>query len=88
MSGPADGTPEGRAPEPRRRGERLVGILVAGAVTLNFPFIDIARKAAPIAGIPTLYVYLFSVWALLIGAAAIILRARRPPPPPGGRTEP
>jgi hypothetical protein len=84
MTGPADGAPEGRAgggrpPGPRRRVERLVAVLVAAVVTLNFPFIDIARKAAPVAGIPALYVYLFSVWALVIGAAAFILRGRPEP---------
>lgn len=67
--------------EPRRRGERLVALLIAGAVLLNFPLLSLLRGRDLVAGVPALYVYLFLVWALLPGATALVLRER--PAAPG-----
>jgi multisubunit Na+/H+ antiporter MnhE subunit len=68
---------EGRTvPGAKRRGERLVGLLVAGAVLLNFPLLSVFSVKRLIFGIPLLYVYLFSVWVLLIVVMALILRER------------
>lgn len=67
-----------RSVEPRRRGERLVALLIAGCVLLNFPLLSLLRGRGPVAGVPALYVYLFLVWAALAGATALILRDRPP----------
>jgi hypothetical protein len=73
----------------RRTGERLVALLVAGAVVLNFPFLSVFRGRGLLAGIPVLYVYLFLVWLLLAAGTAIILRPRRTRPRgPGGAAGP
>ena len=78
---------EGRnVPGVKRRGERLIGLLIAGAVLLNFPFLSVFSADKLIFGFPVLYVYLFSVWGLIIGVKALILR-RRPADPAADKTE-
>lgn len=68
---------EGRTvPGAKRRGERLVGLLVAGFVLLNFPLLSVVNVKRLIFGVPLLYAYLFSVWVLLIVMIALILRDR------------
>ena len=73
-----------RTAEPRRRGERLVALLIAGGVLLNFPLLSLLRGRGLVAGVPALYVYLFLVWALLAGATALVLRDRPSTPGPAG----
>ena len=67
-----------RTVEPRRRGERLVALLIAGGVLLNFPLLSLLRGRGLVAGVPALYIYLFVVWVLLAGATALALRKRPP----------
>ena len=68
-----------RTVEPRRRGERLVALLIAGGVLLNFPLLSLLRGRDLVAGVPALYVYLFLVWAGLAVATALVLRDRPRP---------
>lgn len=56
-------------------GERLVLLFVLGALLLNFPVLAIFHRATTLGGIPTLYLYLFGVWAL--GIVGVFLLARR-----------
>ena len=78
---------EGRAiPGVKRRGERLIGLLLAGAVLLNFPLLSIFSVNKLVFGIPVLYWYLFAVWVLLLGVTALILRDR-PAGPAADRPE-
>lgn len=77
-----------RTVEPRRRGERLVALLIAGGALLNYPLLSLLRGRGLVAGIPALYVYLFLVWALLAGATALVLRDRPAPPAGGGESGP
>lgn len=70
-------------PEPKRRVERLLGLLIGGMMLLNFPLLSIFSVNAYFFGIPVLYFYLFSVWLLIIGVTAFILRSRPSVP---GRT--
>jgi hypothetical protein len=63
-------------PEPERRVERLLGLLIGGLLLLNFPLLSIFSLSAYFCGIPVLYFYLFSVWLLLIGVTAFALRSR------------
>jgi hypothetical protein len=68
---------EGRSvPGAKRRGERLIGLLIAGAVLLNFPLLSVFSVDRLVFGIPVLYLYLFSVWGLIICVKALILRGR------------
>lgn len=59
-----------------RIGERLVGVALAGAVALNYPLLYLFSGAGTVFGIPSLYLYLFLVWAALIGLMAAIMRRR------------
>jgi hypothetical protein len=56
--------------------EKLLLLFVVTAVVLNFPILAVANRPATVAGVPILYVYLFGVWAAVIGA--VYLLARRP----------
>jgi hypothetical protein len=60
----------------KRRGERLIGLLIAGAVLLNFPLLSVFSVNRLLFGIPALYLFLFLVWILIIGVMALILRSR------------
>lgn len=69
----------------RRTGERLVALLLAGAVALNFPLFSLLGGRGLVAGIPALFLYLFLVWLLLAAGTAFVLRKR--PPEREGRDE-
>ncbi len=78
---------EGRTiPGAKRRGERLIGLLLAGIIMLNFPFLAVFSVNRLVFGIPVLYLYLFSVWLLLIVVKALILR-NRPAAPASDKPE-
>ena len=48
------------------RHSKLVGIFLLFAILLNFPIIGIFNEDGMLLGIPSLYFYLFLIWALLI----------------------
>jgi hypothetical protein len=60
-----------------RTGQRLVAIAAVGFVALTYPVMSVANTNGRIVGIPTLYVYIFLVWAALIGVSALIIERRR-----------
>ncbi len=62
-------------PSSKRR-DRLIGLFVAGAVLLNPPILDLF-SGGWVFGVPSLYVYFFSVWALLIAGLAAVLEGGR-----------
>lgn len=57
--------PAGTPPE-RRRHERLVALAVLGIAAFNYPLLDLFGAPRLIDGVPLLYLYLFSVWILII----------------------
>ena len=61
---------------PDRRRERLVVLASAGVLALNYPLLQLFDDASLILGIPTLYLYLFLLWAALIGLVAWVLEGR------------
>lgn len=63
-------------PEPERRVERLLGLVIGGVMLLNFPLLSIFSVSAYFCGVPVLFFYLFSVWSLIIGVTAFVLRSR------------
>ncbi len=70
-----------------RRAERLVGLAIAGALALNYPLLKLF-DGAMVLGIPSLYLYVFAVWAALIALVAVVIerkigpgRARAPARP-------
>jgi hypothetical protein len=65
---------EGQPPEPKRKGERLISLLIVGTILLNFPLLSVFNKTYLLLGFPVLFLYLFSIWGLIIGAMVLILR--------------
>lgn len=70
----------GQIPEPERRVERLLGLLIGGLMFLNFPLLSIFSVSAVVCGVPVLYFYLFAIWSLIIGITGFVLW-RRPTGP-------
>ena len=58
-------------PAPSRTRELLVALFLLGALLLAPPLLIVFNQAARIFGIPTLYLYLFAVWAVLIALVAL-----------------
>lgn len=69
----------------KRYNERLVVLLLAGCVALNYPLLSLFNKPILWFGIPVFYLYLFMFWALFIGLAAAVMEKRQPP---GSDSEP
>lgn len=57
-------------------GQRLVAIVLLGCVLFNYPVLSLFSKPGTLFGIPILYLYLFAVWALLIGVIAWVIERR------------
>ncbi len=58
-------------------GQRLVAIVLLGCVLFNYPVLSLFSKPAAWLGIPLLYLYLFAVWAFLIGLTAYVIERRK-----------
>ena len=57
-------------------GQRLVAIVLLGCVLFNYPVLSLFSKPGALFGIPLLYLYIFAVWALLIGLTAWLIERR------------
>lgn len=53
--------------------QRLIFLFFVGVVALNYPLLSVADAEQMWLGIPTLYLYLFVVWALIIGGCAAVV---------------
>ncbi len=60
----------------RRKGEKLIALLLVGLLALNYPILALFSKAVIWMGIPALYLYLFAFWALFIALACAVMEAR------------
>lgn len=72
-----------------RSGEKLVALFLLGMVLFNPLMVGIFDNGADssLFGIPTLFLYLFVSWAVLIGLIAVVAESApknvfRPPEPP------
>jgi hypothetical protein len=63
-------------PEEARRRDKLVGLFALGLLLFNPPLLDLF-SGGTVFGWPSLFVYLFAAWALVIGAAAAVVERRR-----------
>ena len=54
-------------------GQRLVAVFLAGCFFYYSPVVSLLDKPLEVLGLPVLYVYLFGVWAVLIGLMAWIV---------------
>lgn len=51
-------------------GQRLAALFFLGLVLLNFPILGLFESDATVFGLPSLYFFLYGVWALLVIAMA------------------
>ncbi len=60
---------------------RLFGVFLLGCVLFNFPILSLFNLDRSVFGIPMLYIYLFAVWAVVIGLIGLAQRSVRPSGP-------
>ena len=58
------------------KGQRLVAAFVIGALLFSYPILSLFNRPQLIFGVPTLYVYLFVTWAVLIALYAFIVERK------------
>jgi len=61
----------------RLRSARLVALFLLGWLGFNTPPLRLVSRDAWVAGLPLAWVYLFSVWTLLIALLAVTVRPPR-----------
>jgi hypothetical protein len=54
-------------------GQRFVALFVLGWVVVNYPVLSVFDVARAWFGIPSLYLYVFGVWAVVIALMAWII---------------
>ncbi len=62
----------------KRRTQRIVGLCLLGCVLFNYPMLSLFDVSRLVVGIPLLYGYIFSVWALLILLVGLVVSAAPP----------
>jgi hypothetical protein len=50
----------------QNRATKLIGLSILGAFLFNFPILGIFKKLSWFEGIPTAFLYLFTVWAVFV----------------------
>lgn len=58
-------------------GQRLVAIFLIGSLLVNYPLLSLFSTTGMLWGIPVLYIYLFTCWAVLIAVTALLIEWRR-----------
>ena len=58
------------------KAQRLVGLCMLGVLLFNFPVLSLFNRPILVMGIPLIYAYIFSAWAVLIALMALVARAR------------
>jgi hypothetical protein len=61
---------------PSVKGQRLVALFLVGCLLFNYPLLNLFSHDGEVFGVPLLYVYVFSVWALLIGLMTLVVEMR------------
>jgi uncharacterized membrane protein len=56
------------------RSSRLVAVALLAAVLFGYPFLALFADAGQVLGVPLLWAYLFSAWALVIVLVAVLVR--------------
>ena len=59
-----------------RKGARLVALFLLGCLLFSYPLLALFNVRATVLGIPLLYAYLFTAWALLIALVAVVMERR------------
>jgi len=71
-----------------RKNKRLIGLFLLGCVLFNYPLLSLFNLETRIWGMPLLFFYIFTAWALLILLAALATQIHwRPPANPSEKKE-
>jgi hypothetical protein len=57
-----------------RKSERLVALAVLGFLLFDYPLLSLFSSDERVLGVPVLYAYLLTSWALLIALMALAVR--------------
>jgi len=63
-------------PKSSRMGQRLIGLFLLGCLLFNYPMLAVFNARGAVLGIPVLYAYVFTTWALLIALMALVVEKR------------
>jgi hypothetical protein len=66
-------------PQNTDKNKRLVSLFILGAVFFNYPLLSLFNHTSYILGFPVLYVYIFSLWLLMIVLMVVITTRRNHP---------
>jgi len=69
------------------RNRRLVGVFLLGIVFFNYPVLSLFNLSHLVFGIPLLYLYMFFVWAVMIGLIAWVTKVKVVKPEATGNTD-
>ncbi len=63
-------------PKPASRAHRIVGLFLAACLLFNYPLLAVFNVSGTVWGVPILYAYLFTAWAIAILLAALVVDGR------------
>ena len=63
--------------ESEAKGQRLIALFIFGCLLFNYPVLSLFNLPADVFGVPVLYAYLFTAWALLVALMAIVVEKGR-----------
>lgn len=58
---------------PGIKAQRLLALSLLGVLLFNYPLLHLFAGSSEVWGVPTLYVFVFGMWALLIGLMALVV---------------
>ncbi|MFQ5612383.1 MAG: hypothetical protein ACE5H9_09645 [Anaerolineae bacterium] len=61
----------------QRKGQQLAALFFVGSLLFNYPLLSLFSTEGLVGGIPILYVYIFTIWAALIGFMAVTIEFRK-----------
>lgn len=59
--------------ERKLKGHQLIALFLLGCLLFNYPLLALFSRDGLVEGIPLLYVYIFTTWAVLVGLLAVII---------------
>ena len=59
--------------ESKKRAPRLIALCMLGCLVFNYPILALFNVHGAILGIPVLYAYIFTAWALLVALMALVV---------------
>jgi hypothetical protein len=62
--------------QPGIKAQRLGALFLLGCLLFNYPLLQLFARGIEVAGIPVLYIYIFSAWGMLIGLISLVAESR------------